>query len=166
MNLFLLSLDPTECARWHCDKHVVKMILELVQMLYTAHHVNGFLDPSAPLCKSTGKPGYKKAHPNHPMTKWIRETRSNYEFTIKLAAALCMEFNHRYDHHHSCVQHVVWLSKNIPPFSKNKFTQVPQCMPDEYKVPGNSIRAYHNYYKGDKVRFARWSRRPEPPWWK
>jgi len=166
MNLFYLSTDPQKCAEWHCDKHVVKMILELVQMLYTAHHTNGGQVNTAPICKSTQKPGYKKAHPNHPMTKWVGQSVSNYAFTTKLAAALCLEFYHRYDHHHTCYKHVLWLSQNFPRFSKYNFTQVPQCMPDEYKVPGDTVQAYHNYYRGDKVRFAKWRRRLEPPWWK
>jgi hypothetical protein len=39
MNLFFLDTDPKKCAEYHCDKHVVKMLLELVQLLYTAHHL-------------------------------------------------------------------------------------------------------------------------------
>lgn len=28
MNIFVLDLDIVKCARYHCDQHVVKMILE------------------------------------------------------------------------------------------------------------------------------------------
>ena len=28
---------------------------------------------------------------------------------------------------------------------------MPQCMPDQYKVPGNSVEAYWNYYEAEKV---------------
>ena len=38
MNIFYLHSDPKTCASMHCDKHVVKMILETAQMLSTAHH--------------------------------------------------------------------------------------------------------------------------------
>ena len=143
------------------------MILELVQMLYAAHHCCGEPLESAPLCKSTGLPGYKLAHKNHPMTKWVRESRSNYRFTIRVASALCVEFEHRYHHYHGCTTHVLWLAASVPrflPFGSGR-TEVPQCMPDEYKVEGNSIRAYRNYYIGDKSRFAKWTLRPTPPWW-
>jgi hypothetical protein len=34
------------------------------------------------------------------------------------------------------------------------FTEPPQCMPDEYKVPGCSITAYWNYYEQDKYKVA------------
>ena len=166
MNLFFLSLDPDQCAKWHCDKHVVKMILEIVQMLYTAWHVNGVLPSGAPLCKSSGKPGYKKAHVNHPMTKWMRQSRGNYDFAVRLAAALALEFEYRYGHYHSCTKHVIWLAAHQPPFDSQEMTPVPQCMPDQYKVPGDSVQAYRNYYLGDKSRFAKWSKRPQPPWWK
>ena len=33
MNIFHLHKDPKICAEYHCDKHVVKMILETAQML-------------------------------------------------------------------------------------------------------------------------------------
>ena len=34
------------------------------------------------------------------------------------------------------------------------FTEPPQCMPDQYKVPGCSITAYWNYYEGEKYSVA------------
>ena len=39
MNLFYLHKDPVESAELHCDKHVVKMIIEYAQMLSTAHRI-------------------------------------------------------------------------------------------------------------------------------
>ena len=170
MNLFLLSRDPDECAKWHCDKHVVKMILEIVQMLYTTWHLNNPDDPmlgQAPPCRSTGNNGYKKiSNHNHPTAIWMRESLENYMFSVRLAAALALEFHWRYGHHHSCTVHVLWLSTHIPAFKKRAVTQIPQCMPEQYKVPNHPVQAYRNYYIGDKARFAKWSKRPEPPWWK
>jgi hypothetical protein len=34
------------------------------------------------------------------------------------------------------------------------FTEPPQCMPDEYKVAGDSVTAYWNYYEQDKYKIA------------
>ena len=34
------------------------------------------------------------------------------------------------------------------------FKEPPQCMPDEYKVEGDSVKAYWNYYIGDKWKVA------------
>ena len=39
------------------------------------------------------------------------------------------------------------LPSNI---SDDKFEQPPQCMPDEYKVLGNSVLGYWNYYENEK----------------
>ena len=39
MNRFVLHEDPQIAAEFHCDKHVVKMILEECQMLSTAHRI-------------------------------------------------------------------------------------------------------------------------------
>jgi hypothetical protein len=33
MNIFYLDSDPELAAQMHCDKHVVKMILETAQLL-------------------------------------------------------------------------------------------------------------------------------------
>jgi hypothetical protein len=38
-------------------------------------------------------------------------------------------------------------------------------MPEQYKVPTDSIQAYHNYYINDKQPFAVWTNRPIPPWY-
>ena len=49
MNIFWLSMDPKQCAQMHCDKHVVKMPLEMVQMLCTTHWQHGNEAPYMPV---------------------------------------------------------------------------------------------------------------------
>ena len=39
MNIFALHQHPVVAAKQHCDKHVVKMILETAQLLSTAHRM-------------------------------------------------------------------------------------------------------------------------------
>ena len=39
MNLFYLHNDPVKSAEMHCDKHVVKMIIEYAQIMSTAHRM-------------------------------------------------------------------------------------------------------------------------------
>ena len=39
MNIFYLDENPKKCAKYHCDKHVVKMIIEYAQLLSTAHRL-------------------------------------------------------------------------------------------------------------------------------
>ena len=93
MNIFFLSLDPAEAARLHCDKHVVKMILESCQLLYCAHWMCGTIMPSN---------AYKKTHPNHPCAKWVRESQANYRWLCRLGLELCGEYTFRYGKHHKC----------------------------------------------------------------
>ena len=37
MNIFALDQNPFEAARFHCDRHVVKMIVEYAQLMSSAH---------------------------------------------------------------------------------------------------------------------------------
>lgn len=39
MNIFILDKDPALAAKYLCDIHVVRMILESFQMLSTVHRV-------------------------------------------------------------------------------------------------------------------------------
>ena len=39
MNIFYLHNDPIECAKYHNNSHVIKMILEYGQLMSTAHRV-------------------------------------------------------------------------------------------------------------------------------
>lgn len=39
MNIFVLSNDPRSAAHAHCDRHVVKMIVEYAQLMSTAHRL-------------------------------------------------------------------------------------------------------------------------------
>jgi hypothetical protein len=39
MNIFVLDQNPFVAARYHCDRHVCKMILEYAQMMSTAHRL-------------------------------------------------------------------------------------------------------------------------------
>ena len=159
MNIFYLHTDPRVAARYHNDKQVVKMILESAQMLSTAHReLDDDVDDIL----------YRSTHKNHPSTKWARENITNYMWLYFLFEALCDEYTHRYGKVHltdkklrNILQH---NPKNISPDSS--FIQPPQCMPDEYKIEGNSVKAYRNYYMGEKSGFAKWSKRRKPLWWK
>jgi hypothetical protein len=51
------------------------------------------------------------------------------------------------------------IPKNIP---IGVFGEPPPAMPDIYKVEGNSIQSYINYYNGDKRRMFNWKNREVP----
>jgi Pyrimidine dimer DNA glycosylase len=168
MNIFYLSHKPSRCARWHCDKHVVKMILETAQLLYTAHWVLESLDMStAPVKKGTTQRGYQSIkNKKHPSAIWARESLDHYRWLCALGAELCREYKHRYGQHkeHACQKHIAWLSANPPASLKAiGWRQPPQAMPEEYQN-GSSIAAYRAYYIGGKKNLLHYTKRHTPHW--
>jgi hypothetical protein len=176
MNIFALSLDPTIAAQWHCDKHVVKMLLESTQLLWTAQHClrdeGDPLPADAPRTKD-GRVGYRQTHKNHPCAIWTRATLGNYQWLCRLAFALAAEYHYRYpqrDGPHACEEHVAWLAANPPAALvavNEQMTWPALAMPDEYKVkPANPMACYRAFYVGSKG--ARgllvYTRREVPSW--
>jgi|TARA_R110002020_G_scaffold55040_1_gene152946 hypothetical protein len=163
MNIFMLDNNPFKAARMHCDKHVVKMILESAQMLSTAHRVlddNDYADANKL---------YKATHKNHPSNVWVRESHHNYQWLHSLFVSLLLEYEKRYNKTHACdrlVNHLLACPNNID-ITNYEITPLPQCMPDQYKVEGDAVQAYRNYYQAEKSYFAKWQRgTSEPTWWK
>ena len=141
MNIFYLDSDPVKAAQVQYNKHVVKMILESAQMLCTAHHHydNGHNVP------------YKKAHYNHPSTIWCRQNASQYMWLYDHMIALGKEYTKRYKKTHLTITKCAEVLKQLPPtIPETIFTEPPQCMPDDYKVEGDSLSAYWNYYEQEK----------------
>lgn len=159
MNIFYLSSDPVECAKWHYDKHVVKMILEYSQLLSTAHHL---LDGTPSIeC-------YKPTHKNHPSAVWVRERIENYQWLYELLKETCKEYTHRYGKVHATQQKgIVDNLWNVPyellATKQSGVTKMPQCMPDEYKCD-DSIMAYRNYYREGKAHLMAYKNREAPKW--
>lgn len=169
MNIFYLHPDPLTTAEMHCDKHCVKMILETAQMLCTAHRV---LDGDE---RADKLDMYKTAHLNHPSTKWVRGSLPQYEWTYHLFKFLCDEYTRRYNKVHKTDTKLREALKTPPSLMTkmakyisnygNKYTQPPQCMPDQYKVQDDAVHAYRSYYKGEKSGFAKWAYTHTPDWW-
>ena len=51
VNLFYLDHDPKKCARYYCDKHVVKIPVEICQILSQIYHELGTKKPPYKRCK-------------------------------------------------------------------------------------------------------------------
>jgi hypothetical protein len=162
MNIFFLSMLPQRAAQWHCDKHVVKMILESVQMLWTTHHIAGLF---ITLPESELKP-YKPVHRNHPCCRWVRASTGNYQWLCALAEALVTEYHYRYPKGqvHACEPHLRWLSANVPRIPEGPLTWPALAMPPEYKISQNPTACYRAYYTGAKQHILKWTGRESPPW--
>ena len=158
MNIFFLHKNPKLCARYHLDKHVVKMILETAQMLYSVHW---YKELELPL------DAYKKAHINHPCSIWARSSEDNYICLCKLGLELSKEYTFRYEKIHKTQRHIEWLLINVPDLPKIGFTLPAQAMPQEYKVPENSIEAYRQFYIKNKILergINKFTKRSIPKW--
>lgn len=179
MNIFWLDFDVTKCAQYHCDRHVVKIILELAQMLCTAHRVlDGTLVEEEYVTTTDKKRKrkvyvmdndvqlYKATHVNHPCAIWVRTCDKNYTITYQLFIALCKEYTYRYQKTHKCYELFnITLSKlpdNIP--NSKKMTPPALAMPEEYKVK-STIDSYRNYYRLGKKDIATWNKNRETPYW-
>jgi hypothetical protein len=152
MNIFFLDFDTKKCAEYHCDKHVVKMILETAQLLCGSHWITGSEAP------------YKLSHKNHPCSIWVRESLSNYLYLCDLGLELCKEYTYRYDRRHKSQDIIEWCLTNKPNIHDVDFTCPPLAMGDEYKIGNDIIESYRNYYIKAKKDFALWKNRPIPDW--
>ena len=144
MNIFYLHRDPVKAATVQYNKHVVKMILESAQMLCTAHHCYGSAEQKANV-------PYRQAHLNHPSTIWARQSTSTYKWLYDHMIALGKEYTKRYGKEHLAIHKCKDFLKTPPVHLQNDYwCEPPQCMPDQYKVEGDSVSAYWNYYENEK----------------
>jgi len=152
MNIFILDNDIKTCAQYHCDQHAVKMILESVQILCTALNKKGFATP------------YKSTHANHPSVLWAEESYDNFLWLSDLTLELNKEYKYRYDKHSDHKSIAVLSEISNYSFASMGLTTFPQAMPDQYKVADDAVSAYRNFYRGDKAKFAKWTKRAPPEW--
>lgn len=157
MNIFILDEDPVTCAKYHADKHVVKMILESAQMLCTA------------LNETSGLPTltiYKSTHANHPCTKWVSASRHNALWLYDLMTALGEEYTYRYGKQHKTIEKMrddailIKIRVVLPDVPSTPYAQ---AMPDEYKH-NDAVTAYRTYYLNDKRALLKYTKREVPHW--
>lgn len=157
MNIFYLDRDPKVAAEMHCDKHVIKMILESAQMLSSAHR---FLDGDQYADKVAL---YKMSHKNHPSNLWVRSSDDHYKWLFNLMLSQMEEYTYRYDKHHA-TERLIEPLRLLPLLIKeNGFVDPPMCMP-EYCKSNDTVLSYQNYYITEKSDFATWKRRARPKW--
>ena len=151
MNICHLHHGPEICASYHCEKHVVKMILETGQMLSTAYHRHCGIDEQL----------YKPAYPKHPMTIWVGDSLGNYMWSMDLLGHLLNQYRLRYHNRiHKTgriLNNLICLNENIKDkFDVKNFTDPPLCMPDDCKRDCY-IFSYRKYYKEYKSYFAKYT---------
>lgn len=148
MNIFVLDQDPCIAARYLCDKHIPKMVLETAQLLCSAHD-------NAP---------YKRTHYNHPCAVWTRHSLSNYRWLLWHGICMAKEYEKRFGKQHKSAEVIDWADKNEPGIFDLGLTPFAQAMPVQYKNE-DPVIAYRRYYVAEKSRFAKWKHTNVPDWY-
>tara|TARA_R100000995_G_scaffold66989_1_gene35695 strand:- start:200 stop:778 length:579 start_codon:yes stop_codon:yes gene_type:complete len=166
MNIFVLHEDATEAAYYMLDKHIVKMPTETMQMMCTNLNHLGY----------EGWLPMKSVMLNHPSTIWMRQSLGNWLWCIEHLEAMLNNYTHTYDRTHMVEKHWDKMSDDVYEFLEHEYcvkinddvlvTRTPfaMAMPDKYKND-DVVKAYRDYYLGDKWEFATWKARRKPDWW-
>jgi len=183
MNIFVLHEDPKIAAQMHCERHILKMIIEHTQMMAaTYYHTIGIsrkkeilenqekvstLFSGFPRKDENGndKP-YMISHINHPCTVWTRTSLSNFNWLLDCTKALCEEFTYRYKGKHSVEAIIDWMYTNPPKIEDIGLTPFAQAMPEFYRGK-DPIEAYRKYY-AFKTSYMKVNWKLEeriPTWW-
>lgn len=186
MNIFILDENIEKSAQAHCDRHIVKMPLEMAQMLSTNLYIlNGITSkaqsfreesrvkqifqgfPKKPSTSERFRDYYMMYNPNHPCTIWLRQSLENTKYGIELFTALLDEYTYRYNKTGILYKVCQWMKDNyafdlLPEIGLTPFAQ---ALPEDLKSE-NAVEAYRKYYIRDKSHLAKWSKRGIPEWWK
>ena len=146
MNIFAIEDTPSGEIDWHQSAlshdnfRVNKMIIESCQMLSTNAQLMG------------EQVRYRAAFQNHPSTIWARESSDNFRNLVSLAQSLRNEFCRRYNRdRHGCddviaqMQRLIDDPRFVSRFPQHTPTELPLCMPDEYKC-GSVVESYRNFF--------------------
>jgi hypothetical protein len=163
MNIFILDKDPELCARYHCDKHVLKQIPDIAKILCT-------------VMRESGIPyGYTSSNKNHPCVKWAQTADGNFMWLRELGLELCREYSYRYgksggSKHAS--EHIILDSypKNLGDKNHRAKVREPvgmtppvQCVPAHFKC-NDPVKAYRDYYLTEKADILAYTKRNVPGW--
>ena len=150
----MLDTDLKKCARYHCDKHVVKMPIEYAQLLSSALVHYGHDAP------------YKETHKNHPCAIWVRKYEGNYTLLYDLAIEVGKEYTRRYGKVHKSTQAL----DNVPRIldmgqEVTQTSPLPNCTTIKGIYPElNLVDKYRIYYMRDKAHILTFKNTEEPHW--
>lgn len=161
MQIFILDENIEKNVQYYCDKHIIKILTEICQIMCTIYQKNT-------IYKNLPKFIYKSTHEKHPCVLWGSESLENFKYCINLAEAIYNEYQYRYnrpDKHSKAITIINYLKKYYItiPFKKYNLTSFVQVMPEKYKKL-NPIKAYRDYYINEKSHLFKWTKRNKPYW--
>jgi hypothetical protein len=164
MNIFPIATGfcPIKSAQELCGKHCSRMPIETAGMLVFA-----FPEGETPVPNSR-----TNRHYIHPASKFVRETKENFEWTILHGLAQCEEYTRRYKRRHAAQNTIEWVEQNYKYISfvsvgLTAFARCFSAFKEELdKSAPDTLDAYRKFYWLDKQGFAKWpSLREIPEWW-
>ena len=161
VNIFFLDKDPSKCAKYYCDKHVNKIMIEICQILSQIHYLE--IGNKAPYKYTT------TISNNLAPFRWASTSTGNYKYCINLAESLLDEYKYRYNKNtHKSERVIIWLKNNIPKNikvgkrTKFMFTNNVNIYIDYYK---DQVIASRNIYIDFKCKSDKWTKREIPEWY-
>ncbi len=144
MNIFAIEgntltgeIDWIASAKSQDNYRVVKMILESCQMLCTTLNE---------LAGEQVTP-YRSTHKNHPSTKWVRASSSNFDSLVIHTLAMLEEYTARFGKIHKCAAVLDICLEIYDPsiFPSESPSPLPLAMPPEFRSD-NPILSYRKFY--------------------
>ncbi len=168
MNIFVLDSDPFKAADYHCDQHVVKMILESAQLLSTEAYRAEAWDSGM----------YLPTHTKHPCTVWLAYNPSAITWLHRMVVHLSNEYIRRFGKVHKSSEvaynafDALYKHYSMDELALTRPVKFALAMPEQFKTddPVQSYRAYyqHKYdsWKLDTRKAMRYTNTEPPEWLK
>jgi hypothetical protein len=162
VNFFYLDKNPSKCAKYYCDKHVLKIPIEIAQILSKIHHI------------LKTKIDYEKIYANSKVVKeslgpylWSLSSLDNYIWTCELGLALINEYKYRFGKStHKTEVVLKYLLENSPPIEKKGITLF--IMTNKFDmfqyISSNPVKNSRYNYAEIKCANDKWTKRTKPKW--
>jgi len=171
--IFFLALDPSEAVKFALDIHIRSACGESAHLLYTVFHS---LLPDHKWKEECPKRQngeiFTSGYIHSPISKWARQTKSNFLYALKYAVFVLDEFKFRFGKDHAVRKHLTWIVDNqelvlalIPQEAKFEIktscvvakeelpegcTAIPMCLGSfrvsEKKNVGKLVQSYREWY--------------------
>lgn len=164
VNFFYLDKDPKKCAKYYCNKHILKIPIEIAQILSKVQY------------ELKSEIDYSKIYKNSTVVKntigpycWIRESIDNYIWANKLGLELINEYKLRYnktEHKTECIlQYLYDNPPKLPKIGVTKFKGTNKYDMFQYISNDPIICARYNYAEMKCIN-DKWNKDGPPDWFK
>ena len=137
-------------AKWFPLKHVPKMAMEAIQILYTVHHIHNMPwtqgKGSLPPAKENGERGYRPYNPKMLLVRWVASSLQAYSMLLHYTGIILDEYTERTGNVSSMVDHLDWLTQNPPPLDREGMEPMPCYVLPGYIVMAETWNQVHTLY--------------------